>query len=85
MKSNTSFMSYSLLPSCNSHIKDTKACVTLMNPSDSLRPWSGGGIGMGDTCKPMAVSFQCMTKSTTNKKKIKKKKDPGHLLGLRTV
>ena len=25
------------------------------------------------TCKPMAVSFQCMTKFTTNKKKIKKK------------
>ena len=31
--------------------------------------WVGGGIGMGNTCKPMAVSFQCMTKSTTNKKK----------------
>ena len=28
----------------------------------------GGGIGMGNTCKPMADSFQCMTKSTTNKK-----------------
>ena len=26
----------------------------------------GGGIGMGNTCKPMAVSFQRMTKSTTN-------------------
>ena len=25
----------------------------------------GGGIGMGNTCKPMAVSFQCMIKSTT--------------------
>ena len=34
----------------------------------------GGGIGMGNTCKPMAVSFQCMTKSTTNKKKKKAKK-----------
>ena len=41
----------------------------------------GGGIGMGNTCKPMAVSFQCMTKSTRNKniyinkiKKLKKKK-----------
>ena len=34
----------------------------------------GGGIGMGNTCKPMAVSFQCMTKFTTNKKKKKKKK-----------
>ena len=34
----------------------------------------GGGIGMGSTCKPMAVSFQCMIKSTTNKKKNKKMK-----------
>ena len=34
----------------------------------------GGGIGMGNTCKPMAVSFQCMTKSTTIKKKEKEKK-----------
>ena len=34
----------------------------------------GGGIGMGNTCKPMAVSFQCMTKFTTNKKKKKKVK-----------
>ena len=30
----------------------------------------GGGIGMGNTCKPMADSFQCMTKFTTNKKKL---------------
>ena len=28
----------------------------------------GGGIGMGSTCRPMAVSFQCMTKFPTNKK-----------------
>ena len=28
----------------------------------------GGGIRMGNTCKPMAVSFQCITKFTTNKK-----------------
>ena len=34
----------------------------------------GGGIGMGNTCKLMAVSFQCMIKSTTIKKKEKKKK-----------
>ena len=33
----------------------------------------GGGIGMGNTCKPLAVLFQCMTKSTTNKKKNKNK------------
>ena len=43
----------------------------------------GGGIGMGNTCKPMADSFQCMTKSTTIKiiiliiklKKQKNKRD----------
>ena len=34
----------------------------------------GGAIGMGNTCKPIAVSFKCMTKSTTNKKKKKEKK-----------
>ena len=33
----------------------------------------GGGIGRGNTCKPMAVSFQCMTKSTTIKKKKERK------------
>ena len=51
----------------------------------------GGGIGMGNTCKPMAVLFQCMTKFTTNKliNKLKKKfemelpYDPGiPLLGI---
>ena len=49
----------------------------------------GGGIGMGNTCKPMAVSFQCMTKSTTNKKKKKKEtRDISRgwlLVGLRVV
>ena len=29
----------------------------------------GGGIGMGNTCKSMVDSFQCMTKPTTIKKK----------------
>ena len=38
----------------------------------------GGGTGMGNTCKPMAVSFQCMTKFTTNKKKKKKKHSKSH-------
>ena len=31
----------------------------------------GGAIGMGNTCKSMASSLQCMTKPTTIKKKIK--------------
>ena len=38
----------------------------------------GGGIRMGNTCKPMAVSFQCMTKFTTNKKKRRRKKENVH-------
>ena len=39
----------------------------------------GGGIGMGNTCKPMAVSFQCMTKTTTIKKKKEATPEPaGH-------
>ena len=32
----------------------------------------GVGIGMRNTCKPMAVSFQCMTKSTTIKNRKNK-------------
>ena len=34
----------------------------------------GGEIGMGDTCKSMADSFQCMTKPTTIKKTKNKQK-----------
>ena len=34
----------------------------------------GGGIRMGNTGKSMAVSFQCMTKSTTNKNNNNNKK-----------
>ena len=46
----------------------------------------GGGIGMGNTCKPMVDSCQCMTKPTTikklkkNKIKLKKKRDLGKML-----
>ena len=43
----------------------------------------GGGIGMGSTCRPMAVSFQCMTKFTTNKKKRERDKRLGCSLELR--
>ena len=35
----------------------------------------GGGIGMGNTCKPMAFSFQCMTNSLQKKKKDSSVKD----------
>ena len=43
----------------------------------------GGGIGMGNTCKPMAVSFQCMTKFTTNKNNNNKKKEKKKLVKLK--
>ena len=47
----------------------------------------GGGIRMGNTCKSMADSFQCMTKPTTIKinkiKKKKKKKKMGLVLETR--
>ena len=42
----------------------------------------GGGIGMGNTCKPMAVSFQCITKSTTIKKNFFKSILPVFSLGV---
>ena len=32
---------------------------------DQVEREVGGGIGMGNTCKSMADSFQCMTKPTT--------------------
>ena len=38
----------------------------------------GGGIGMGNTCRPMAVSFQCMTKFTTNKKREREREGGLH-------
>ena len=42
----------------------------------------GGGIGMGNTCKLMAVSFHCMTKSTTIKKFFLKSILPVFSLGV---
>ena len=42
----------------------------------------GGGIGLRNTCKPMAVSFQCMTKFTTNKKKKRKGKKNGQRISI---
>ena len=45
-----------------------RAWCTGKTQRDRVEREVGGGIGMGNTCKPMAVSFQCMAKSTTNKK-----------------
>ena len=32
---------------------------------DQIEREVGGGIGMGNACKSMANSYQCMTKTTT--------------------
>ena len=49
------------------HETGTQTWYTGKTYRDWVEREVGGGIGMGNTCKPMAVSFQCMTKSTTIK------------------
>ena len=39
----------------------------------------GGGIGMGNTCKSMTDSCQCVAKTTTTNKNKWEKKEPGAL------
>ena len=57
------------------HESSAQTWCTGKTQRDRVEREVGGGIGMGNTCKPMAVSFQCMTKSATiknnNNKKIK--------------
>ena len=55
------------------HETSVQAWCTGKTQREQVERDVGGGIGMGNTCKLMAVSFQCMTKSTTNKKINKKK------------
>ena len=50
------------------HETSAQTWCTRKTQRDQVEREVGGGIGMGNTCKPMAVSFQCMTKSTTKKK-----------------
>ena len=50
------------------HETSAQTWCTGKTQRDRVEREVGGGIGMGNTCKPMAVSFQCMTKSTTKKK-----------------
>ena len=57
------------------HETSAQTWCTGKTQRDRVEREVGGGIGMGNTCKPMAVSFQCMTKPTTIKKKKKKKED----------
>ena len=60
------------------HETSAQAWRTGKTQRDQVEREVGGGIGMGSTCKSMADSCQCMTKTTTIKKKcflIKKKKN----------
>ena len=54
------------------HETSAQAWYTGKTQRDQVEREVGGGIRMGNTCKSMAVSCQCMTKITKikNKKKI---------------
>ena len=47
------------------HETSAWAWCTGKTQSDRVEREVGGGIGMGNTCKSMADSCQCMTKTTT--------------------
>ena len=47
------------------HETSARAWYTGKTQRNSVEREVGGGIGMGNTCKPMADSCQCMTKTTT--------------------
>ena len=47
------------------HETSARAWCTGKTQWDRVEREVGGGIGMGNTCKTMADSFQCMTNTTT--------------------
>ena len=47
------------------HETSAQAWCTGKTQRDRVEGEVGGGIRMGNTCKSMADSFQCMTKPTT--------------------
>ena len=47
------------------HETNARAWYTGKTQRDRVEREVGGGIGMGNTCKSMADSCQCMTKTTT--------------------
>ena len=47
------------------HETSARACCTGKTQRDWVEREVGGGIGMGNTCKSMANSYQCMTQTTT--------------------
>ena len=56
------------------HETSARTSCTGKTYRDRVEREFGMGIGMGNTCKSMSDSFQCMTKPTTIKKKNKTKK-----------
>ena len=51
-------------PGCM-HETSARAWCTGKTQRDWIEREVGAGIGMGNTCKPMADSCQCMTETTT--------------------
>ena len=47
------------------HETSARGWYTGKTQRDRVEREAGGGIGMGNTCKSMANSCQCMTKTTT--------------------
>ena len=47
------------------HETSAQGWCTVKSQRDGMGREVGGGIGMGNTCKPMADSCQCMAKTTT--------------------
>ena len=47
------------------HETSARAWCTGKTQRDLVEREMGGGIGMGNTCKSMSDSCQCMTKTTT--------------------
>ena len=56
------------------HETSAQGWCTGITQRDGMGKEVGGGFRMGNTCKSMADSFQCMTKPTTIKKKKNNKK-----------
>ena len=50
---------------CWMHETSAQGWCTGKTQSDGMEREVGGGIGMGNTCKSMADSCQCITKTTT--------------------
>ena len=46
------------------HEMGAQGWSTGKTPRDGMGREAGGGIGMGNTCKSMADSYQCMAKTT---------------------